>query len=264
MSEENPYEAPAANIAQEPNLGSFELTDPKAVSIGRGWGWIVEGFGHFKKNPGSWILMLFVALIVLIIIALIPIIGQLAIMFTYYVWLAGIILGCRAQARGEDFRVAHLFAGFSNHVGKLILLSLIMTVFGIAVSLIVMGPVYMELITSGFQPDPETIEKISERMADPTGFWLPWLISMLFTVPLAMAIWFAPALIVLNEVPLLSALKLSFIGCLKNILPFLLYGILAMILYILSALPLLLGLLVFVPTMFASIYTSYTDIFIES
>lgn len=259
MSESNPYATPEANLIKEQSPVNLILTRPKSVSIGRGWAWIAEGFGYFKQNPGAWILTLVVGLILMIVLTLIPVIGQIIMMLTYYVWIGGLMLGCHAQANGEDFQVKYLFAGFSAKPGKLILLSLIMTILGMVVMVIAVGPIYLEMIKGGAEPSPELVN----AMQDLSGFWLPMAFGMLFMIPFVMAVWFAPALIVLNDVPLFKALWLSFIGCLKNILPFILYFILAFVLYILAAIPLLLGLLVFMPTMFASFYTAYIDIFTE-
>lgn len=268
MSDTNPYQAPTANLATEAAAaaGTFRLINPRSVSIGHGWSWIADGFGHFKRNPGAWILLLIVGLLIFIAASFVPIVGQIAVMGTTYVWFAGIILGCRAQDNGEDFKLEHLFAGFSSKPGQLILLSIFTAVVGVIVVIITMGPVFMDLIamsSKGGQPDPEAMQQLTNQFPNPGDFFKTWLLTMLCTIPLYMAVWFAPALIVLNDVPLLRALKLSFIGCLKNILPFLLYFIIGMTLYMLSALPLLLGLLVFLPTMLASLYTSYTDIFID-
>lgn len=44
---------------------------------------------------------------------------------------------------------------------------------------------------------------------------------MLLGVPVMMAMLFAPALVGLNNVTVLRAFKLSFLGCWRNILPFL-------------------------------------------
>ena len=263
MSETNPYQAPAADLSQEPVAGNFELTSPRSVSIGRGWGWIADGFGHFSRNPGTWILMMFVGLIIMIVLALVPIVGQFAIMGTFYVWLAGIIIGCREQDKGEDLKLEHLFAGFTSKPVQLILLSLFMSIIGLIIVVISIGPVYLDLITMGPQQDPEVMRKLNEKMANPGVFLRSYLIALVCSIPLYMAVWFTPALVVLNDVPVFRAMKLSFLGCLKNILPFLLYFIIGFFLYMLSAIPLLLGLLVSIPVFFASLYTSYTDIFIE-
>ena len=58
-------------------------------------------------------------------------------------------------------------------------------------------------------------------------------------------------------------MKGSFSGCLKNMLPFLLYGVVLFVLSILASLPLLLGWLVLGPVFGASIYTSYRDIYLK-
>jgi uncharacterized membrane protein len=79
-----------------------------------------------------------------------------------------------------------------------------------------------------------------------------------------MALWFAPALVVLRELPPIQALKQSFRGCLKNIVPFLVYGLVAMVLTVLAAIPFGLGLLVMMPVIMASVYVAYGEIFFRS
>jgi uncharacterized membrane protein len=56
-------------------------------------------------------------------------------------------------------------------------------------------------------------------------------------------------------------MKESFTGCLKNIVPFLVYGIVAMVLGILASIPMALGWLVLGPVLAASMYTAYRDIY---
>jgi uncharacterized membrane protein len=81
------------------------------------------------------------------------------------------------------------------------------------------------------------------------------------SVPLYMATWFAPALIVSHDLAPAAALKASFYACLKNWLPFLVYGVVLLVLGLAAAIPLGLGYLVLVPVLVASVYTSYRDIF---
>jgi uncharacterized membrane protein len=56
-------------------------------------------------------------------------------------------------------------------------------------------------------------------------------------------------------------MKTSFYACLKNIVPFLIYGVIAVVLCLIAAIPFGLGFLVVGPVLFASIYTGYRDIF---
>jgi len=78
-----------------------------------------------------------------------------------------------------------------------------------------------------------------------------------------MAVWFAPALIVFHDVGSVAAMQASFAGCLHNIMPFLLYGIVWFIASIIASIPLMLGWLILGPVTVASIYTAYKDIYFD-
>jgi uncharacterized membrane protein len=80
-------------------------------------------------------------------------------------------------------------------------------------------------------------------------------------IPAVMAIWFAPALVVLNDFGVGDALATSFRACLKNFVPFLVYGAIFLGLAILASIPLMLGWLALAPTTVATVYTAYRDIF---
>jgi uncharacterized membrane protein len=79
-----------------------------------------------------------------------------------------------------------------------------------------------------------------------------------------MAAWFAPLLVIFKGTPPLEAMRLSFFACLKNIIAFQIYAVILVVLTIIATVPYGLGLFVLVPTLFASIYTSYKDIFESS
>jgi len=78
-----------------------------------------------------------------------------------------------------------------------------------------------------------------------------------------MAVWFAPLLIVFQQQGAIEAMKQSFTGCLRNIVPFLIYGVIGFVLLFVAMLPLGLGLLVVGPVLTASIYTGYRDIYLK-
>lgn len=253
---ENPYEAPGADIEQVSPEQEYNLRAPKTVSVDRGIGWIGDGFSMFKKSPGQWIATVIVWFVIMIGVSLIPILGQIALMLTTYVWIAGIMAGCRAQDQGQDFSLNHLFAGFSQKTGQLILLSVIAAIGSMLIMIVVVGPSIVSLMFV----DPTTNP---EAFGDPMTFLLSILFAMLIMIPFIMAVWFAPTLIMLHDVGIFEAMKMSFMGCLKNVIPFLIYGIVALVLYIVALIPLLLGLLVLGPVLFASMYVAYKDIFIE-
>jgi uncharacterized membrane protein len=76
-----------------------------------------------------------------------------------------------------------------------------------------------------------------------------------------MAYWYAPVLIGLHNLKAVEAMKLSFVACLKNMLPFLLYGLIFTVILVVAIIPFGLGLIVAIPLMMTSLYTSYIDVF---
>jgi uncharacterized membrane protein len=97
------------------------------------------------------------------------------------------------------------------------------------------------------------------------GFWLSALMMLMIVIglfiPVTMAVWFAPALVALDNVEPVKALKWSFFACLKNMWPFLVYGLLMLVLGIVASIPFFLGWLLLGPVIIASVYTSYRDLF---
>jgi len=82
-------------------------------------------------------------------------------------------------------------------------------------------------------------------------------------VPVGMASYLAPQLIVLHDVPAVEAMKMSLFATLKNILAGLVFAIVGLALVLVSMIPLFLGLLISIPILVITNYTVYRDIFVE-
>jgi ABC-type phosphate transport system permease subunit len=94
------------------------------------------------------------------------------------------------------------------------------------------------------------------------------LVGMALSVPLSMAIWFAPLLVVFRNQKPAQALRDSFHACWKNMLAFLVYGLVILVPLIVLMAPFDLSNMERNPGLWAvallilpSIYTSYRDIF---
>jgi hypothetical protein len=258
MSEMNPYnppESPAAGTAAD-KAGNF-IAGGRAVDAGRGWEWIASGFALFKKQPGIWILMVIVVLLCSILISLVPVIGGLANMLLLQVFAGGIMLGCRALDSGENFEVGHVFAGFKQNTSNLVVLGLLALVAWVIIlipaMLIMGGGSFLAIMRGGAD--------LASFAAVGLSFVLAVLVVLSLSIPLYMALWFAPALVVFHELKPVEAMKASFSACLKNAIPFLLYSVILLALSMIAAIPFGLGFLVLVPVVVASIYTTYRDIF---
>jgi uncharacterized membrane protein len=93
------------------------------------------------------------------------------------------------------------------------------------------------------------------------GAFFAVLIGTLFALPLMMAFWFAPPLVMLRNEEPVAAMKASFAACLVNIWPMFVYGLVGIVLMIVATIPFGLGWFVLCPVFATSIYASYKDIF---
>ena len=80
-------------------------------------------------------------------------------------------------------------------------------------------------------------------------------------MPVVMAVWFAPLLVVFHDLTPVAAMKSSFIASWRNLMPFTVYGAAMLLLWILASIPLMLGFVVLLPVMACSVYTGYKDIY---
>jgi uncharacterized membrane protein len=244
---------------------------PGAVASDRGLAWWSEAWRLFTPAAGVWLLIIIVLVILNMVLTVIPLVGHVIGQLLFPIFAGGLMLGCRAVDRGERLTVGHLFAGFGTRTGPLFIVGLIYTAVAVAIALVVFG---LLLVFFG-----AAIVSHIWRLQDLQDIQDPWalassmfgglglailvglLVFLLLYLPLLMAVWFAPALVVLRGIEPLEAMRLSFNGCLRNIVPFLLYGLIGAALAIVATIPLLLGWLVLGPVTIASLYTSYCDIY---
>ena len=134
----NPYAAPKAAVADATvSQGNF-IPGGRGVGAGRGWDWIASGWGLFKRQPGTWIGLTLVGLLIFIAIGIIPFVGSLALALLGPVFAAGVILGCRALEDGAELQVGHLFAGFRDKLGSLVVIGALNLVAQILIMVVVM------------------------------------------------------------------------------------------------------------------------------
>jgi uncharacterized membrane protein len=250
--------------------GGAPAPSPRAVDADRGLAWWSEAWRLFTPAAGVWLLIIILLIILNIVLAAIPLVGHVSGQLLFPIFAGGLMLGCRAVDRGEPMTVGHLFAGVSARTGPLFILGLIYTAIAIAIALIVFG-LLLVFFGAAIVSNLWHLQDLQE-LQDPwaavsmlgslgLAILVGLLVFLLLYLPLVMAIWFAPALVVLRGVAPLDAMRLSFNGCMRNIVPFLLYGVVGVGLSIVATIPLLLGWLVLGPVTIASLYTSYCDIY---
>ena len=239
---------------------------PAAVRSGRGSAWWSEGWRLFVAAPGPWIAITVIFLVLFVMIALIPIIGSVATTLLMPVFAGGVFIGCRSLDRGGALTVGHLFASFSDRLGPLIFVGVIYLIGTFVIVFVVIACLIATVGISGLSAlvsgDPfEASWTLLTNVG--LGALLALLFGMLLGIPLLMAYWYAPALVVFRNDEPLAAMKTSFTACLVNMLPMLVYGVLGLVFAIAATIPFCLGWLVLGPVFAASVYASYKDIFGE-
>jgi uncharacterized membrane protein len=228
------------------------------VDAGRGWDWIASGWELFKKQAGMWIALVLVALVIFFVLALIPVVGSLATFVLQPVFAAGVLLGSREVDEGRELEISHLFAGFKQKFAQLLTVGAIYLGAAIAIALVVGlatgASIFAVMSGAGAPATPAAALTVL----------LALLIMLALLLPVIMAVWFAPALVLFHDKNAVDAMKESFSGCLRNIVPFLVYSIVMLVFSLIASIPLLLGWLVLGPMLCTSYYTSYKDIYLTA
>jgi uncharacterized membrane protein len=230
-------------------------TAPRSVEGGQGVEWIKQGWQIFVKNPGAWVAIAVILIVIFVVLSMIPLLGQLAANLLAPVFAAGMLLGAQSLERGGELRIEHLFAGFKQNTSGLIVVGVLYMVGMLVIALVAMGIVGGSALTGGIMGNGRGVGMAAG------GLMVGLLVMLALAVPLVMAIWFAPALVVFRNAAPIEALKQSFDACLKNLIPFLVYGVIALVASFVAALPFGLGFLVLIPVLAGSLYASYVDIF---
>lgn len=253
----NPYQSPQSDFSYDDDEVGALLDEPNHLSIGQGANWIGQSWQIFKERPllwiGSFLLFGFVA-IILSLLTQIPYIGfifSIATSMVSFTLAAGIAYLAYGIDNGLKISFGDLFTGFSYKLGDFFIMSLIY--FGLTILLVLVTVLPMAFLVG-------ISTSVTSEMG--TSAILIGLVFLLLLIPLIMMIWFAPALILLNDLKPFEAMKLSLKGCLRNVLPFLVYGILAAIIAVIAFIPLGLGWLVVGPLVMISTYIAYKEIFL--
>jgi hypothetical protein len=258
MTTVNPYAAPKAAVADETVILNADFVPGgRSRPASHGWSWIAEGWELFKRQPGMWIGIVLIAFVIFIGAALIPVFGGLLMTLFGPVFAAGIMVGCKTLDSGGELEIAHLFAGFKDRTGTLVGVGALYLAAVLVVTLVVslmMGVGFMTMMGGG---DPQAMAAMGITML------LAVLVMFALLLPAVMAIWLAAPLVMFHEHGAVDAMKGSFTGCLRNILPFIVYGAVLFVLSIFATLPLMLGWLALGPVFAASVYTSYRDIYLK-
>jgi hypothetical protein len=243
----------------------------RVVPAKNGWFWLLKGFLLFGKSPAMWLFLVFTYWIAVAFLGQIRYVGLATSTVLLPAFSVSFMVMCAVLDRGGMLRPELLFSGFRSAPLTLIVLGIlyllsIVAVLGIA-SLADAGAL-LRWVLSGEPPPKEALFDGSLLRA--------LMIAALAAVPMLMAFWFAPVLAAWNRMGAVQALFYSFFAVWRNWRAFFVYAALVLTavflatgvsatttggqiqtLHFLSLIFTLLAL----PTVFASFYASYRDVF---
>jgi uncharacterized membrane protein len=231
---------------------------PQAVDAGRALAWWTEAWQLFTRAALMWIVLLLALMVICVVVGLIPVIGGLAVSFATPVFGGSLMLAARKVDRGGELEIGDLFTGFRDRLAPLLVLGALLLAVSVGVGVIAMvfglGTVF-GVMAGGMAERPGAV------LAALGAGMMALLVVLALLVPVAMAFWFAPALVALRDMAPVEALKSSFSACLRNVVPMLVYGVLYIVAAAVASIPFGLGWIVLLPLLVLTIYTSYRDIY---
>lgn len=251
--QENPYIAPPAG-APAGSAGTPYFENGRAVPVGHGGRWIVTGWRLFRRQPMAWLLLGIVFGFIFFAISIVPVLGQIVATLLLPVFGGGMMRACHRVDSGEELELADLFWGFRHHTGPLVMV-------GVISAVLVAGILVASMLLTGAG---SALSQLAGGSAEAVvSVIVGLLVFFALVIPVYMAMWFAPALIVFRGSTPPRAMMQSLRGCLANLVPFVVYGIMLMVLGMFAAIPFGLGWLILGPVMAASVYAGYRDIYAQ-
>lgn len=241
-----------------------------------GWQWLLGGYAIFRRNPMMLGMLVLAYWFTVLILNLMPIVGALAASLAIPGLSVGLMQAARDVEHGQPLGLQTLYGSMKQN-GRTLLglgaLYLCCTLGILGISALVDGGDLLRFMLAGNRAERAVVED--------ADFTLPALVVTVLMLPVLMAYWFAPMLAAWHRLSLAKSLFFSFVACLMNWRPFLVYSI-GLLLVAVIAPAVLLGIvlllfpgaanfatalvimpmvLVVAPVVYASFYASYRDIF---
>lgn len=248
----------------------------RIAGAARGARWLGDGWKLFRAAPLGWLSLVFAYWLIMTVVSLVPYAGIAAASVLVPAFSVGFMAAARAAERGGRLELAVLFDGFRHAPREQIILGIAYFICLAAVlaatTLADEGALARWMLT-GRRPGEEVLRS--------GEFFSALITAALLYAPVMMMFWFAPPLAAWHSTGAVKGLFFSAAACLMNWRAFLAYGAVAALVtlvmpfVLLSALMLVSGgalripvmslvfplLILLLPTLFASFYVSYRDVF---
>lgn len=222
------------------------------MEAGEAFAWLRQGWALFLDAPLFWLPTMSVLLLVALTLMFVPA-GALTVSFVAPTIAAMMLEACRSLVFGERDVFTACVARLSGRVFRLLQIGAATTLVLSAVITVVLGGYYVGYVRQAEQQG---------LLVGLIGLGCALILLAMLCVPLLMATWFAPALVVFNDMGALAAIKASFEASRRNVPALAVLALAVFVLAILALLPGGLGLPVLCPVVAGAAYVSYRDVFL--
>ncbi|WP_340608499.1 BPSS1780 family membrane protein [Xenorhabdus bharatensis] len=232
------------------------IREAQSVGAGAAITWIGDAWRIFKEKPSRWILITFIYLIIFSILMYIPFVNLL-LSLVNFILIAGINAAAEKQRTTGDLRIGILFYGFKEKLGPLIAIGVFyVCIYALSVGIAVLigGDNMLNLLLF-----PQYVNILTYSLS--VSMWWALFVFLILILITQASTYFAPALIIINNVRLSEALLMSLKAVKKNLVGGFLFFVLMGVIIFISALPLFLGLIITFPMYIITYYTMYRSIF---
>ncbi|AOV17875.1 hypothetical protein BJI67_13140 [Acidihalobacter aeolianus] len=237
----------------------------RRLGAGHGLEWVTTGWDIFRREPGMFVLLFLVFILISFLVGLLPLVGTLLTLLITPALTGGLLLAVETASRGKSPSFENLFAGLTdtsrrNRMLTLGLWTLIANVLVWLVAMLLGGSFIMSLMGFGAMGAGHMGGMALAGAGAGIGL-SALLLALLLYVIYASALFFATPLVMLAGMEPLAALKLSLRANLYNIGAWVIFALVYLALVVIALIPAGLGLLIVGPMSIASAYCAYLDTF---
>ncbi len=189
----------------------------------RGLQWILDAMRLLRARLAAWFALHAALLAVGLLCSAFPPVGPYLFCLLTPLLMGGILQACRDQVLGKPIGLGHFRTGFLTAPEPLVTVGGV-SLLGYVVVAGVVGylggddlPKTLAALLTGADAEALSAESVNRAA-------MALLVGCALFVPIASAVWFAPALVLLGQQQALPSLALSLRACLANMIPLLVYG----------------------------------------
>lgn len=236
----------------------------RKLEAARGWTWIKQGYQLLLRNPLLGISSAILCVLSVVVALRLPMIGPLLAVALMPVMLAGYMNICRALEENEKVSPAMLLAGFKQHTSSLVALGafLMLGMLFASTVMVTMGGASFGALMEQMHSAGDAQLLMQAIAGGDSRVSLAVLLGLTLMLVLVVAWQYAPILVFFSGISPWLALRASFTGTLRNIIPYTVYSLIMQVLtMLLGILPFGIGMLLLLPLGLTSLYVSYRNIF---